>query len=1226
MRNLSNIGKRELIFEKILMERGNNRLYWEMLCSTKLPLVPFIGAGLSAWRYPTWNKLLLDIGKKVYQGNGFSCIEEAMKDGISMDEIAECIFNNKDMTEFPHGNITTFDDKLLKLWAYVGYGDKSQKVLAQKKLYEAFSASPKENVFRPQYQDFIPRLFPELLVTTNYDKLLDELYDSILIYSYKDLNPSAPVRKDLSDASWLFKAVNEKLRKLNIEAQGKSYKEEVTLPNSPMLLKIHGNIERIDSAALTTEGYHAAYQGELPLLMENIFRKSTVIFMGCSLADDRVLENLKKLKSIQPDLMHFAFMRWEDLGSEDQREKKLKELKEHYGIHVILFSDKDCEFLEDEIDNIYNFFYGLLLENLYCRKLYSSPYERIGWGRQLEISNWPNSEIKDKIRDISPKHTQVEKTIVCIRNDDVKEVQNKIIDRKEHPQICIYGVPGSGKTTFCNNVFTEAFIRDNSIRLFNISLKRYSTWDDFCQYISDEMNLIQRIPKAEKWEDFAKKITEISWSYWHTVILIEHIDHIENTDWKYVKNLLDYWKKHEIQVVFTCDSFPKDISCYVWKADRPEGEALYDVFCDGYKTQSQRMDRTKDIDFKNYFIELFKNHKFITSSTFFLGKLAGKESDLDSFIHSSNFAAQDARKEEIVPYLLFNRLKKELPDENERALFIKIWKILKEYPGNIPYSFLEAGIPDISKDALIKLLNVMLSWGICTETYENQDKLLMDVNTCVKQFFYDNVIRSNGLNRNPEGYKKEKNIQWWEEWILNEDPSKWMLDSFKKYQMAEYVGILLEQADRYFDCGEKGAPAPETLFELLKTIGKKVFENAVRNRYENQNLNLILHQEIKSVITFLGHRLRNKNDKLETIEVIVDFSHYYHYVSGYSYTFVKNVLLELNQMYIKETDPQNKIRELYFLTILYRVRGDIQRTLGKHKSAVKSYHRVQELANIYILSSAEEKKNNEVYRIGGEALLVAFYYKDTYEKKMEQLDAAKDILEKSGDSFAVAYCYQKKGETLFSQLEDHGYNKNTNLEKIFDYYQEAADRFGGSNKKTEVTAISYINKCRGDLALKTNSSDSCIQAAYFYMESFALYCKNVNWQGVANVLQAMGTCCRMIKKNDDHAEKLYLMAKECYKMLGDTQGLGDTLDYLGHNYKEKYDYTCDKLSDNIWLWKALNAWKESRYIWKNIHNDEKEKKSEEYSQMLLQRYKNTQWEKIITPPKDSDIKNNDGSL
>ena len=131
------------------------------------------------------------------------------------------------------------------------------------------------------------------------------------------------------------------------------------------------------------------------------------------------------------------------------------------------------------------------------------------------------------------------------------------------------------------------------------------------------MNLIQRIPKAEKWEDFAKKITEISWSYWHTVILIEHIDHIENTDWKYVKNLLDYWKKHEIQVVFTCDSFPKDISCYVWKADRPEREALYDVFCDGYKTQSQRMGPTKDIGFKNYFIELFKNHKFITSSTFF---------------------------------------------------------------------------------------------------------------------------------------------------------------------------------------------------------------------------------------------------------------------------------------------------------------------------------------------------------------------------------------------------------------------------------------------------------------------------------------------------------------------------------------------------------------------------------------------------------------------------------
>ena len=55
---------RQIIFEGI-MEKGENRKNWEMLCCSGKPLVPFIGAGISAWCYPTWNALL----KKVVEEN-----------------------------------------------------------------------------------------------------------------------------------------------------------------------------------------------------------------------------------------------------------------------------------------------------------------------------------------------------------------------------------------------------------------------------------------------------------------------------------------------------------------------------------------------------------------------------------------------------------------------------------------------------------------------------------------------------------------------------------------------------------------------------------------------------------------------------------------------------------------------------------------------------------------------------------------------------------------------------------------------------------------------------------------------------------------------------------------------------------------------------------------------------------------------------------------------------
>lgn len=54
---------RQILFEGLLAD-GDNRENWEKLCCSNRPLVPFFGAGISAWCYPTWNNLLKDIVEK----------------------------------------------------------------------------------------------------------------------------------------------------------------------------------------------------------------------------------------------------------------------------------------------------------------------------------------------------------------------------------------------------------------------------------------------------------------------------------------------------------------------------------------------------------------------------------------------------------------------------------------------------------------------------------------------------------------------------------------------------------------------------------------------------------------------------------------------------------------------------------------------------------------------------------------------------------------------------------------------------------------------------------------------------------------------------------------------------------------------------------------------------------------------------------------------------------
>lgn len=313
-----------------LIANDKNKRNWELLCSTDKPLVPFIGAGISSWCYPMWDELLKDVVEKNFSpecakivSKALQCAGEGYKPELKkeatedaeeevfrwMEEIAEYIFDieeeafkkNKEKFKSPEAVSRQEQDDannvLEDLHRYLGgYGINTRQA-AVKSLYEAFDIAKLKNAGRfPEYQNFFPRLFPDLLVTTNYDKALEHCYPSIFSYSYNDLDVANSRHADKREKSWLYRAVVEKLRQMQDRLSGINRPEDIALPDIPMLLKIHGSIEQASNIALSRERYKVVYNGEMPELFGHICQRGSLLFMGCGLREDRILDELKKQK------------------------------------------------------------------------------------------------------------------------------------------------------------------------------------------------------------------------------------------------------------------------------------------------------------------------------------------------------------------------------------------------------------------------------------------------------------------------------------------------------------------------------------------------------------------------------------------------------------------------------------------------------------------------------------------------------------------------------------------------------------------------------------------------------------------------------------------------------------------------------------------------------------------------------------------------------------------
>ena len=141
-------------------------------------------------------------------------------------------------------------------------------------------------------------------------------------------------------------------------------KAQITLKavyqNKRYLLKLHGDVEERTDRVLTlseyTKTYGAAdpsrldFEKPLPHLLRLLLTTRPVLFLGCSLNQDRVVKFLKHVAETNPDLPHYAVV--EHPGSKAFRRAQLY-FSEH-GIRPIWYPKGEHKFVELIVEYLSN--------------------------------------------------------------------------------------------------------------------------------------------------------------------------------------------------------------------------------------------------------------------------------------------------------------------------------------------------------------------------------------------------------------------------------------------------------------------------------------------------------------------------------------------------------------------------------------------------------------------------------------------------------------------------------------------------------------------------------------------------------------------------------------------------------------------------------------------------------------------------------------------------------
>ena len=231
-------------------------------------LLPFVGAGLSTPIYPLWGAALRKIGEN------FRSQE------------------NRDQLE-----------AYLKEWDYLGAAEfleqkRKPTNLARdfEKLFSPEKLSTRIQEIREMPVWLLPMLFKGNAITTNLDRMLEYVYE----------NQGLPFNTIClpGERAWLFNAA-------------------IKAPDAHNLYKLHGSVEAdgrlsYDKVVFTETQYDKNYtpDSDLVKVLSSTLEKKTLLFLGCSLEQDRTLDIINQVK--EPGTEHYAILPCKEADLDDR--------------------------------------------------------------------------------------------------------------------------------------------------------------------------------------------------------------------------------------------------------------------------------------------------------------------------------------------------------------------------------------------------------------------------------------------------------------------------------------------------------------------------------------------------------------------------------------------------------------------------------------------------------------------------------------------------------------------------------------------------------------------------------------------------------------------------------------------------------------------------------------------------------------------------------------------
>ena len=277
-----------LTFEDIMNYCKTNKIIFNEIKDNLNSIVPFVGAGLSAFAYPLWKKALEDLTAFINNKNTREEIKALIDKGLLEDAAQEI--------EDKRGKHNLANDLL--------------SVFSANKLEEEINSLYKQSVY------LLPYIFKGAVITTNYDLIIENVYRQVL----NDLNMPVllPGKPEL---------INQYLGQ----------------KNRPVIYKVHGEIQKkaIDYSSIifTKKQYDEKYTKDSQLVKElkKCFTNNIMLFLGCSLEKDRTLEVLKMIT--EAGIGHYGIISCK----EDEMDERIKQLAEDYHIRVICYPNNKHE-------------------------------------------------------------------------------------------------------------------------------------------------------------------------------------------------------------------------------------------------------------------------------------------------------------------------------------------------------------------------------------------------------------------------------------------------------------------------------------------------------------------------------------------------------------------------------------------------------------------------------------------------------------------------------------------------------------------------------------------------------------------------------------------------------------------------------------------------------------------------------------------------------------------